>query len=76
MIGTYKDAISKSNDEKGRQYRRFYACCFSIFLVVTLFERLLPRRWRYGQADSIENKSIINEAREQTDTFLPSLFMN
>ncbi len=76
MIGTYSDAIANSKNEKGRQYRRFYVCCFAIFLVITLVERLLPQRWRYRQNGYVKGKSIINEVREQTNTFVPILLMN
>ena len=76
MIDKANHAAGSARDEKARQYRRLYISCFLVFLVITLIDRALPAQWQYRQADMIERKSIVEEARERAGMFVPYLFMN
>lgn len=74
---TNKDnAVCTARRGKARQYRRLYASCFLVFLIITVIERILPQQLRFRQVSSTTRKSIIEETKEQTGSFVPFLFMN
>ena len=58
-----------------RQYRWIYALCFCVFLLVTLFGRLLPRDWRPFGALPGQRISVLEETRTAVATVLPFVFM-
>ncbi|MGE0857587.1 MAG: hypothetical protein AB7I01_02650 [Gammaproteobacteria bacterium] len=58
-----------------RQYRRMYALCFCVFLLVVLVGRLLPRGWRPFALPAGQSGSVLDEARNATATVLPFVFM-
>ncbi|MBX9608640.1 MAG: hypothetical protein K2Y51_20645 [Gammaproteobacteria bacterium] len=58
-----------------RQYRRMYALCFCVFLLVVLVGRLLPRGWRPFALPDGQRGSVLDEARNATATVLPFVFM-
>lgn len=58
-----------------RQYRRMYALCFCVFLLVVLVGRLLPRGWRPFALPAGQRGSVLDEARNATATVLPFVFM-
>ena len=58
-----------------RQYRRMYALCFCVFLLVVLVGRLLPRAWRPFAPPAGQPCSVLAEARNATATVLPFVFM-
>ncbi|MBT8447253.1 MAG: light-harvesting protein [Gammaproteobacteria bacterium] len=67
------------NDEfcrrEAKQFHLIYAACFAVFLVVAIVSRLLPRSWRPRLPGARARRTIIGEAREAADTFVPFAFM-
>mgnify|MGYP006297995067 CR=1 FL=1 len=66
--------MNKTAIEDARQYRRMFVLCFSVFLVVALVSRLLPRRMRPLQGTG-ERRSVIAEARAAANAAVPFVFM-
>jgi len=62
-----------SNDQ--RQYRRLYALCFAVFLIVALVSRLLPRRLRPLAGRGAPRRSIVAEASAAANAAVPFAFM-
>lgn len=60
---------------EAKQFHLIYAACFVVFLVVAIVSRLLPRSWRPRAPGAKAGKTIIGEAREAADTFVPFAFM-
>ena len=49
--------------------------CGAVFLVVAIVSRLLPSRWRPRLPGTRARRTILGEAREAADTFVPFAFM-
>ncbi len=75
MSQTNDSKFIQASHQEARQFRVIYMICFLIFLVVAMFGRLLPDKWRPLQADVIEKRSVIGEAKAATNTILPYVFM-
>ena len=74
MIDKDHQIAGHARNVKARQYRRLYNACFVVFLVIVMFERLLPAQWRFRK--TMQQKSLVEEAKEQAGMFVPYLFMN
>ncbi len=75
MIDKRSQALCSVRDGKTRQYKRLYYCCFIVFLVANLIDRILPRQWRFRDSESAHRMSVVEEAKEQASMFVPYLFM-
>ncbi len=58
-----------------RHYQLIFLVGFTIFLMIALVSRLLPRRWRPLPLGRQGKLSIIQEARAMADTCVPFAFM-
>ena len=75
MIETGKLDNDDHCRREAKQFHLIYAACFVVFLVVALVSRLLPGSWRPKLAGARAQRTILGEAREAADTFVPFAFM-
>ncbi|MGQ0592486.1 MAG: light-harvesting antenna LH1, beta subunit [Gammaproteobacteria bacterium] len=64
----------KGGDEV-REFRRLYAVCFIIFLMVASVARILAWRWQPWPPGPGGYLSVVDEAKRAAHTFLPFAFM-
>jgi hypothetical protein len=58
-----------------RQFRLIFGIAFVVFLTITAFARLLPRRLRPWAPTGDRRLSFIAEARALTNTVVPFAFL-
>lgn len=58
-----------------KQYHLIFAVGFTIFLMIAVAGRLLPRRWRASPPGPHADMSIFEEAKAMTNTYVPFAFM-
>ncbi|MEJ2603425.1 MAG: hypothetical protein P8172_09035 [Gammaproteobacteria bacterium] len=77
MIGTHKTmgARSSLSARGAKQYHLIFAVGFTIFLMIAIVGRLLPRRWRESPPGARADLSIFEEARAMANTYVPFAFM-
>ena len=62
-------------DDERKQYNRMFGVCFVVFLVVASFARITGWRGRPWPPGPEGYMSIIGEAKRETHTVLPFVFM-
>jgi hypothetical protein len=67
--------FSKPLRSERREFRRLFVVMFSLFFVIALFSRLLPRAWR-PLASVAEKESVVAEAKRAAYTVVPFVFMH
>ena len=77
MAGMHKTAGARSSlSARGaKQYHLIFAVGFTIFLMIAIVGRLLPRRWRELPPGTSGDLSIFEEARAMANTYVPFAFM-
>lgn len=77
MAGTHKTMGAKTclSARGAKQYHLIFAVGFTIFLMIAIAGRLLPRRWRDLPPGTRADASIFEEARAMANTYVPFAFM-
>ena len=52
-----------------------FMICFTLFLPIVFIARLLKLQWRPWVAGPERYRSVLNEAKAVTDTFIPFIYM-
>jgi len=58
-----------------KQYHLIFAVGFTVFLMIAIAGRLVPRRWRNVPPGAPADMSIFEEARALANTYVPFAFM-
>jgi hypothetical protein len=69
------DARASLSARGAKQYHLIFAVGFTIFLMIAIAGRLLPRRWRNVPPGAPADMSIFEEARAMANTYVPFAFM-
>jgi hypothetical protein len=71
------DSLESAELRRGeaKSYRRVWLLFFSLFLVVGLLTRLLPRGWRPAGFGDRAERSVFEDARCVADQTAPFIFM-
>lgn len=78
-MSTDTHAPSRSHAKRGRkdvwEFRLLFAASFLVFFIAALIERLMPSYWLGRTGEPRKSRSILGEAKDAANTYVPYAFM-
>jgi hypothetical protein len=75
FLNRTRDEIYDFSEQDAKQFRRIFAVSVIVFLVVAIVARLFPRSLRPWASSADERKSVVAEAKDAANRFIPFAFM-